>query len=309
MQTRSKDLPLPSMSLCYQGSDVQIQRLTPPAGCRVRKEIGWLQLVEECCIRHHGNTNPLLSDRARHSGQLRLHSSVVTACHGGVLTRGKQGSNMAKCSLRICNAAPFLWWTIVELKKTRYSLFLTSKYLKMQRKLLMLIPSAISALLWGLCGHTQYNFSIFLIKKQLDAWGWLEMQIKFVWFTDISDSFLSAGPKSFHLLNWADFTTKTLEVSYCHLKISELNNASPDSWFMKGKKREREILEEDTGSNSDLDLYPNLVSLQSPLFLHFFSFCLAHVDAKNPKTFRSKCVSLEVIVVPTITVHSDLDSI
>lgn len=150
----------------------------------------------------------------------------------------------------------------------------------MQRKLLMLIPSAISALLWGLCGHTQYNFSIFLIKKQLDTRGWLEMQIKFVWFTD---SFLSARPKSFHLLNWADFTTKTLKVSYCHLKTSELNNGFPDTWFMKGKKREREILEEDTGPNSDLDLYLNLVSLQSPLFVHFFSFSLAHVNAKNPK--------------------------
>lgn len=61
----------------------------------------------------------------------------------------------------------------------------------------------------GLRGQTQHHFSKFLIKKQLDAPGQLEMQIMFVWFTDIGDSFLPAQARSAHLLNWDEFTADT----------------------------------------------------------------------------------------------------
>lgn len=57
----------------------------------------------------------------------------------------------------------------------------------------------------------QHCFGIYLIKNQLDAQGWLEMQIRLVWFTDISDSFFSPAQSwSFHSLSWGDFTAKTL---------------------------------------------------------------------------------------------------
>lgn len=65
---------------------MQIQRLTPPVGYSMKKEIGWLQLVEECCINSHGDTSLLLSDLARTTCQCKLHSSVCSSvCLGECL--------------------------------------------------------------------------------------------------------------------------------------------------------------------------------------------------------------------------------
>lgn len=89
----------------------------------------------------------------------------------------------------------------------------------------------------GLRGQTQHHFGKFLIKKQLDPPGQLEMQIMFGWFTDIGDNFLPAQARSSHLLNWDEFTAKTLKVNYRHLKTSEQNKGFPDTWCMKGKEK------------------------------------------------------------------------
>lgn len=79
----------------------------------------------------------------------------------------------------------------------------------------------------GLGRQTQHRSSEFLIKKQLNAPGQLEMQIMSVWFTDSGDSFLSAQVKSSHLLN--SYTAKTLKVSCSQLKTSELNKVFQDT--------------------------------------------------------------------------------
>lgn len=111
---------------------------------------------------------------------------------------------------------------LLQLKKPQtYFPFLTGKCLKMEVKAAHPDPPMQSVSCYGgLCRQTQHHFSKFLIKKQLNAPGQLEMQIKIVWFTDIGDSFLPAWARSSHLLRWGELTAKTLKVSYRHLKTS-----------------------------------------------------------------------------------------
>lgn len=148
---------------------------------------------------------------------------------------------MAKCALRTSDTAPFLLWSnFFQLKwkaQTRF-LFLFSTC---SRKLLTLIPNAISPLPWGLGRQTQHHYSKFLIKKQLNAPGQLEMQIMSVWFTGTGDSFVSAQVRSPHLFN----SYCKDKVSYSQLKTSELNKV-----FQDEKNKIKWILEEEVGSEA-----------------------------------------------------------
>lgn len=111
--------------------------------------------------------------------------------------------------------------------------------------------------------------------KQLDAPGQLEMQIMFVWFTGIGDSFLPGQTRSSHLLNWVS----------CKDTQSELQ--SPENFRGKWRvsrhmmhKRKRKYILEELGSTKDLHLYLILPSLQNPPLIHLFSFiCLLELKA------------------------------
>lgn len=132
----------------------------------------------------------------------------------------------------------------------------------------------------GLRRQTQHHFGKFLIMKWLDAPGQLEMQIMFVWFTDIGDSFLPAQDRSSHLLNWVS----------CEDTQSELQSPENfrDKWrlsrYTMHKRKRKYILEEELGSTRDLHLYLTLPSLQNPPLIHLFSFiCLVYIDAEASK--------------------------